>query len=786
MRPGARLGPYEIVAPLGAGGMGEVYRAHDTRLGRDVAIKVLPVDVAADPDRLARFEREARTLAALSHPSILGIFDVGSAPVPAGDAGEGPAPSRAGAGPAVTTDAVAAAGTRTVHYLVTELLEGTTLGERLRRERLPWGTAVEIVASIADGLGAAHGKGIVHRDLKPDNVFLTSGGRVKLLDFGLARQTRAETGAWDQAVAPTETSLTEVGAILGTVGYMAPEQVRGFPTDHRSDIFALGCVLYEALTGKPPFRRDTAAETMTAILKEAAADPSSVVAGVLPELDRLVARCLAKQPGERFQSASDLAYALRAVAAPADSPHASLHRARDDRPSIAVLPFANLSADPEQEYFCDGMAEEILNALAHVQGLRVIARTSAFAFKGRNEDIREIGRRLDVATLLEGSVRKAGDRLRITAQLISVADGSHLWSERYDRRLEDVFAIQDEIALAIVGNLEVRLRARERAAIGQRPAENLEAYSAYLRGQYHWNRLSPEGFARSRQYFEEAISADSRYAPAYTGLGMWFISLAFWADFPPQEAWRRGCEAFGQALSLDPDSAMAHVGMGTLLGFFERRWQAGEENLRRGVALGPGAAAAHMNLAAFLAIRGRWAEAAAAARVSLRLAPLSVPSCAWNAGWLDAAGQHGEARAELEKAIALDPAHWLPHWELSLALARLGRAEESCAEAEEAVRLSGRASVAVAIHACACYARGDVPMGEALRAQLEERDRTGYVPPGLLALIDVARGELDAAARRLEASADSKDPWLCTFRTLPASFGPDQARIDALLARFDL
>ena len=394
MQRGTRLGPYEVVAPLGAGGMGEVWRAHDGRLDRQVAIKVLPADFAADPERLRRFEHEARALAALSHPNILAIHDF---------AREG-----------------------VVTYAVTELLEGETLRERLRQERLPWRRAVEIAAAIADGLAAAHGKGIVHRDLKPENVFLTGDGRVKVLDFGLVRLVEPPQAEAETLTSPPPGTLA--GTVLGTVGYMAPEQVRGEPADARSDLFALGCLLYELLTGRRAFARASSVETLAAILREPVPEPSSVATGIPPELDRLEARCLAKLPGERFQSASDLAYALRAVAASSEPAHTRVPGARNDRPSIAVLPFANLSADPEQEYFCDGMAEEVINALAHVQGVRVIARTSSFVFKGRSEDVREIGAGLDVATLLEGSVRKAGDRLRITAQLINVTDGSHLWS----------------------------------------------------------------------------------------------------------------------------------------------------------------------------------------------------------------------------------------------------------------------------------------------------------------------------------------------------------------------
>jgi serine/threonine-protein kinase len=395
---GTRLGPYRITEPLGAGGMGEVYRARDERLGRDVAIKVLPKAVADDPERMARFEREARALAALSHPNILAIFDFGT------DGG--------------------------ITYAVTELLEGETLRSRLERERLAWRKSVETAAAIADGLAAAHSKGIVHRDIKPDNIFITTDGRVKVLDFGLARVAESAHAAGGT------TTLTDpgtaAGTVMGTVGYMAPEQVRGQSADARSDIFTLGCLLYEMLAGKRAFARETSAETMAAILKDPAPEVSVSGVEVTPELNRIISHCLEKNPGERFQSASDLSFHLKSLltgTAPARS-DAGKPAAGSETPSIAVLPFANLSPDPDQEYFCDGMTEEIIADLSHIQSLRVISRTSAMRMKGSGKDIRTIAAELGVRYVLEGSVRKAGNSLRITAQLIDAATDTHLWADK--------------------------------------------------------------------------------------------------------------------------------------------------------------------------------------------------------------------------------------------------------------------------------------------------------------------------------------------------------------------
>jgi serine/threonine protein kinase len=391
---GARLGPYQIIAPLGRGGMGEVYRARDTRLDRDVAIKVLPEGVAADPDRQRRFEQEARAVAALNHPHICQIHDVGPG------------------------------------YLVLEYVEGEPLGGPLAVER-----ALGLALQIAGALEAAHRRGILHRDLKPSNVLVTtrSGGSsdpptVKLLDFGLAKLM----GPPDDG--PEDVTRTLAGAVVGTAAYMSPEQAEGKAVDARSDVFSFGVVLYEMLSGMRAFAGETAIQVLSAVLRD---DPPPL--DVPAPLERFVRRCLAKSPGDRFSSMAQVRSALEQVAS----------MAAERQVSIAVLPFANLSADKENEYFSDGLAEEIINALTRIPGLKVIARTSAFAFKDRHEDIRRIAEALDVTNVLEGSVRKSGNRIRVTAQLITAADGSHLWSERYDRELADVFEVQDEIAAAI-------------------------------------------------------------------------------------------------------------------------------------------------------------------------------------------------------------------------------------------------------------------------------------------------------------------------------------------------
>src|SRR5262245_7329113 len=407
MHPGDRLGHYTIVSHLGSGGMGAVYRATDTSLDRDVALKILPIDVAADPERLERFRREARAIAALNHPSILTIYSVEQ---------DG-----------------------NVHFLTMELVSGKPLDRLIGEHLLPIERVAEISQALADALTAAHEKGIVHRDLKPANVVLTESGRVKVLDFGLAKVQQAGLPSTGDSATNLATS---VGAVLGTPAYMSPEQVTGVPVDHRTDIFSLGILLYELATGVRPFHGRSSAELASSILRDEPRPASEIRPAVPAHLTSVISRCLEKNASTRYPTMGDVSKALKSGKDAGVAP-------KDAGPSVAVLPFQNLSADPENEFFSDGLAEEILNALSQVAGLRVAARTASFTFKGRTTDLTEIGSRLHVSTVLDGSVRRAGNRVRVTVQLVDVANGFQLWSERYDREMADIFDVQDEISRAI-------------------------------------------------------------------------------------------------------------------------------------------------------------------------------------------------------------------------------------------------------------------------------------------------------------------------------------------------
>jgi len=508
LKPGTRLGPYEIVNPLGAGGMGEVYRARDSRLNRDVAIKVLPERLSQDPQSLARFEREAKAVAALSHPNILVLFDVG------------------------THDGFT--------YAVTELLEGQTLRERLDGSALPWRKAVEIGVAVAEGLSAAHSKGIIHRDLKPANIFLTSDGRVKILDFGLARRQSGVSP--DEETATFTDAETEAGTVLGTLGYMSPEQVRGGTAEAPSDIFSLGCVLYEMVSGRRAFSGKSAGDIMAAILKEEPAPLTESGKQIPAELDRIIGRCLAKNAGERFHSAHDLAFALKstltgsterqsdALASPARLRLALgllvavlvialagaffywKNHSGASIDSLAVLPFVNVGGDPNTEYLSDGITESLMDSLSELPNLKVMSHSAVFRYKGKEADPRAVGRELGVRAVLQGRITQRGDNLSISAELVDVDGNAHLWGEQYNRKLSDALAVQQEIAAQISDKLRLKLSSEQRTQSAKRQTDNPEAYQLYLKGRYYAAKFTREGFEKGLDFFHQAIALDPNYA----------------------------------------------------------------------------------------------------------------------------------------------------------------------------------------------------------------------------------------------------------------------------------
>jgi serine/threonine protein kinase/tetratricopeptide (TPR) repeat protein len=625
---GTMISHYKIVEKIGSGGMGDVYLAEDTELDRRVALKFLPLHLCPDEMYHTRFKREAQAVAKLNHPNIITIHEV----------------SEYQGRP----------------FFAMELVEGQSLRELSLGKELSCERIVELAIQICDGLSEAHEKEIVHRDIKPSNIVIDAYGRPKILDFGLAAIRGGE-------------QITKTGSTLGTIKYMSPEQVEGNKVDKRSDLFSFGVVLYEMITARTPFERDNEAATLKSIGQDTPEPLARFKSDVPDEFQRTISKLLEKDRSLRYQSAADVISDLKKILVEFESGTSS----KKNQPSIAVLPFDNLSADPEQEYFCDGMAEEIINALTQLEGLRVVARTSAFAFKGKHEDMREIGRKLSVSTLLEGSIRKAGGRVRITAQLINVGDGYHIWSERFDRDLEDVFAIQDEISLAIVEKLKVKLLLDEKEKMLKRYTSNLEAYDLYLKGRYHWNRRTRKSLKKAVAHFEQVIQKDPEYALAYAGLADCYSMLEQIGAIPTKEAFSKAKAFARKALEIDETSSEAHTSLAHVLRSYDRDWGGMEREFRRAIELNPDYATAHQWFARALLSLGRTSEAVQEIQRALELDPLSLIIIN-NAGWIYLhAGQEEKALEYAEKILDIDPTFGYAHVIFSTINERKGRYDEA-------------------------------------------------------------------------------------------------------------
>ncbi len=679
------MGPYEILAPIGAGGMGEVWKARDTRLDRIVAIKILKTPHAA------RFQQEARAVAALNHAHICQIYDIGP------------------------------------DYLVLEYVEGSPLRGPLGVEE-----AVRLALQIAGALEAAHKLGVLHRDLKPENVLITASG-AKLLDFGLAK-----------SLAPSDADLTNTaeGTVLGTAAYMSPEQARGKALDARSDVFSFGAVLYEMLSGRPAFDGGTMVDILSAVVRD---EPAPLEA---PEpLARIVSRCLQKSLTLRFQTMAEVHTALKQLAVASDVVKPA------ERPSIAVLPFANMSRDGDDEYFSDGLAAEIINALVKVSGLKVIARTSAFAFKGQNTDIRKIAEVLGVASVLEGSVRRAGNRIRVTAQLIAAADGSHLWSERYDRQMEDIFAVQDEIAAAIASELEVKFAPAQAARSRRQP--NLKAYEAYLRYlHFQWD-FTPESLRRSRECLEQAIALDPEFALPYVGLADHHLASAQ-AGVRADEAMPRARELAERALQLDPDLPEAHGMLGIVAGTYDLDWEEAERRFRQATAREP--VPWHLRLwhsYFYLFPVGRAEEARREAERALEDDPLSQIISVALAAVYDGLGLEEEARAAYARMLELDPRFWLGLWQFGMHCAIHGRHADARDCAEKAIAIFPSSPLNIGLLAGVLRNAGETARAEAL---LAPSLAGSYEDSAARTFFHLLCGEIDAALEWAGKALEERNP----------------------------
>jgi len=800
LQPGQSLGHYRIERLIGQGGMGQVFVALDTKLNRRVALKVLPEAMAADPDRLARFEREARAVAALNHPHIVTLFSVEEE--------------------------------RGTHFLTMELVEGDSLDHALPAGGLPLTKVFDVGIALADALSAAHDKGIIHRDIKPANVIVTRDGRVKVLDFGLAKlalgsaagdspERSAEVSSTRTHLVPRDPSLTNAGGVVGTVPYMSPEQVGGDSVDARTDIFALGVMLYEMATGRRPFQGKNNAETISSILRDAPRPVSEARQDAPRHLARIIDHCLQKDPEARFQTAKDVRNELRVLRMEVESGHSHaggpltsaststvasqgaqprragkglwmglvgalaaiiavvliLSRGREgpavDAPapasgtaasaaagaepkSIAVLPFVDMSQNKDKEYFSDGISEELLNLLAKIPELRVAARTSSFSFKGKNVEIQEVARQLNVAHVLEGSVRKAGDRVRITAQLIHAVDGYHVWSQTWDRTLDDIFAIQDEIAADVVKQLKVTL-------LGEVPktrATDPEAYALYLQSRQIALSLTQESFEKSDALLHRVLEIDPRYAPAWIGLAANYFNKA--GSFMPEaEGMARARETARKALEIDPEYAPAHATLGFIAMYGENDPDGAARHLERAMALAPTEPRVLNGSAVLLHLLGRPEEALALHEANVKRDPLNA-TFFFNKAIVELAlGRSDDVIATLRTAVSLAPGHGVAHALIAVALLKKGDHSAALAEAEQETNEQMRATtLPIVYHALGRMKDSDAAL-DTLIAQYAQDNATGVA--GVYAF----RGEADQAFAWLDKAAKAGESSLAEIPSIP-------------------
>jgi serine/threonine protein kinase/tetratricopeptide (TPR) repeat protein len=721
--------------------MGEVYRARDTRLGREVAIKVLPPDRIGDSAARRRFEQEAKAVASLSHPNILAIhhFDF------AGD----------------------------ISFAVTELLQGQTLRERIEAAKFPWTEAVQIAAAICDGLAAAHEKGIIHRDLKPSNIFLTSDGQVKILDFGLARMSPTATDdITDLKTAP--------GTVMGTLGYMSPEQLRGESVDATTDIFALGCILHEMICGKSPFARSTTTDTIAAVLR----DEPPELPGAPSALARIIVRCLEKNHSDRYHSAHDLALDLRSLLAPQQRkprrlisvaaaatvvliaglavvltqrhPVTAHHEIR----SVLVLPFENESHDPSSEYLSDGIAEGLISKLAELPNVRIIARTTAFRFKGKPVDLPRLRKELDVDAVLSGRLLTRGNNMIVQADLIDAAAGTEVWGNRFHEESTNVLDIEQDIVGRISEALRMRLTPAQQTRISTPLTRNPEAYKLYLEGRFYWNKRNPEAIKKARDLFQQAIIADPQFALAYSGLADANNMLGgTYRVLPREEGVRRSTEAAQTALRLDPDLAEAHASLG-LIESNQFHWAPAEKEFKRAIELNPNYTNALLWYSLVLLAQNHLEESLAMMRKAEQLDPLSSIMVTNMAMRLNALDRYAAALPEAQKGMELDPGYQPSYWRMGEAYEGLGQPEKAAASYARGAEVPGPPGYQEVLLVRTDVLRHNMPEARRLIKVLEHRAVRGEVVQTAVGLAYAAVGDRDIALQWLNRALDAREPTL--------------------------